>query len=434
MDAQGDVFVADTGNHDIREVTPTGLITTIASGVSTAAIAVDAERELFIQEPAAGQVVEMGLGATVTILAATTTSVTSSAAALTYGQPVTLTANVVAQSSSVGIPNSGTVTLYDGADALGTVPLSMGVATLTTSSLPAGTLAVTATYSGDALDLLADSNSGTAAGASITVIPAATATTLTTSFALSPTGSVATPDTELETLQATVAPQQAVSLATPTGAIQFLIGGTDINAPVTLASGTATITLTEQRATELHARGAAAVYACDTADFTGSTGTVPPAATSPAAAIPTATSVVASSASLVSGQAVTFQAFVTAQSPGSGVPNGGTVSFYDGSAVLGIMALTDGVASLTTTALGLGVQTISAVYSGDGEAFAGSSSGTIATIAGSPMPGYTGENAPAVDAELDDPEGLADSTPAATFSSRTPPTMSCVRSSPGPMA
>ncbi|MGP0065797.1 MAG: Ig-like domain repeat protein [Isosphaeraceae bacterium] len=121
----------------------------------------------------------------------------------------------------------------------------------------------------------------------------------------------------------------------------------------------------------------------------------------------TMTSVTASTGTLVYGQAVTFTATVSALSPSGATPTGGTVTFYDGSTVLGYSSLSGGIATLTTTSLGLGVQTISAVYSGDGETFAGSSSGTIATIAGGPTPGYSGDNGPATAAELDHPNGVA---------------------------
>jgi uncharacterized repeat protein (TIGR03803 family) len=61
------------------------------------------------------------------------------------GNPVAITATV---SSAAGTP-TGSVTFLDGTTALGTFPLSGGVATLTTSTLTFGTHNITAVYSGD---------------------------------------------------------------------------------------------------------------------------------------------------------------------------------------------------------------------------------------------------------------------------------------------
>ena len=74
--------------------------------------------------------------------AVTTTTVTPSATALTYGQTETLTASV---SSQAGIPNAGTVTFFDSTTSLGSSPVSNGTAVLPTTALSAGVHAITAT-------------------------------------------------------------------------------------------------------------------------------------------------------------------------------------------------------------------------------------------------------------------------------------------------
>ena len=63
------------------------------------------------------------------------------------------------------------------------------------------------------------------------------------------------------------------------------------------------------------------------------------------------------------GQAVTFTATVssTAGTP----PNGETITFKNGSALLGTASLSGGVAFLTTSSLPAGIYTITATYSGD---------------------------------------------------------------------
>jgi hypothetical protein len=71
--------------------------------------------------------------------------VTSSLNPSAFRQKVTLTATV---SSMSGTP-TGTVTFMDGARAMGTVPLTTGVATITTSQWTIGNHQVTAVYNGD---------------------------------------------------------------------------------------------------------------------------------------------------------------------------------------------------------------------------------------------------------------------------------------------
>jgi hypothetical protein len=97
----------------------------------------------------------IGPGAATLALAASVSSAVS-------GQPVSFTATVAAA--------AGTVTFSDGTTQLGTVPVDgSGMATLTTSALPAGPNAITATYSGGA-----DFFSTESAPSSVTVAQAAT--------------------------------------------------------------------------------------------------------------------------------------------------------------------------------------------------------------------------------------------------------------------
>jgi hypothetical protein len=78
---------------------------------------------------------------------ATSTAVASSLNPSTYGQSVTLTTTV----SSAGPTPTGNVTLKNGSTALGSASLSGGVATIALSSLPVGSLMITASYGGDAM-------------------------------------------------------------------------------------------------------------------------------------------------------------------------------------------------------------------------------------------------------------------------------------------
>ncbi len=77
----------------------------------------------------------------------TTTTLTTSPNPSAYGQAVTLTA--VVTSSAGSPPNGEPVTFWNGTTLLGTGTLSGGSASLTTSTLPVGTNAITAVYGGD---------------------------------------------------------------------------------------------------------------------------------------------------------------------------------------------------------------------------------------------------------------------------------------------
>ncbi|MGA6985083.1 MAG: Ig-like domain-containing protein, partial [Terriglobales bacterium] len=75
----------------------------------------------------------------------------------------------------------------------------------------------------------------------------------------------------------------------------------------------------------------------------------------------------------VVGQAVTFTA--TVSSTAGAPPNGETVTFNNGSSVLGTAALSAGVAALTTSSLPVGAFTITASYGGDANFAASTSPG-----------------------------------------------------------
>ena len=81
----------------------------------------------------------------------------------------------------------------------------------------------------------------------------------------------------------------------------------------------------------------------------------------------------------VTGQSVTLTATVAAVSPGVGTPTG-TVDFMDqtssGSSSLGSEMLSNGVATISTTLIPSGDNSITAVYSGDTN-FAGATSSAL---------------------------------------------------------
>jgi minor extracellular serine protease Vpr len=179
------------------------------------------------------------------VKATTTLSLTSSNQTITYGDSVTLQATL---SSTAGTPPDGEkVTFKNGTAAVGTGVLAGGVATLTTSTLPAGSLTLTAVYAGDTQYLPV-----TSASITETVSKAATSVIVTSSQSGGPGQPV--------TLTATVQP--TTGTAVPTGTVTFkegtkllastkLIGGTgSIN--VTLTAGSHTIQVSYGGSTNLN--------------------------------------------------------------------------------------------------------------------------------------------------------------------------------------
>ena len=77
-------------------------------------------------------------------LTASSTVVTAPASTITVGDAITLTITVT------GAAPTGTVTLYDGASAMGSAALTGGIASITFGSLGVGTHTITAAYAGDA--------------------------------------------------------------------------------------------------------------------------------------------------------------------------------------------------------------------------------------------------------------------------------------------
>jgi hypothetical protein len=156
-----------------------------------------------------------------TVLAVSSVSVSSTAASIAAGDSVAFTATVS------GLAPGGTVQFQDAGINLGApVALSASTAVLNTNALiTASSHIITAVYSGD----LANAASTSPAFVE-TVVPAASSISVVTSA--SPLGAG-----ESVTLTATV------SGVMPTGTVQFTDGGGHLGAAVTLAGGTAALTV-----------------------------------------------------------------------------------------------------------------------------------------------------------------------------------------------
>ena len=296
------------------------------------------------------------------IKADTTTAVVSSVNPSMYGQNVTFTATVTAVAPGAGTP-TGTVTFLDGGVSMGTGTLNVSrQATFTISTLALGSHGITVQYAGDG-----NFNGSGGALPTQVVNKANTTTTVTSSHNPSVWG-------ESITFGATVATAAVPGLGTPSGTVQFRVGGADFGPPVTLdgaghATSQATTTL------EVGGHPVTAVYSGDTL-FNTSTGSLPTQTVNKAN---TTTAVVTAPNPSIYTNSVTLTATVTPVAPGAGMPTG-TVTFYDDAALLGTGTLDGaGQATFSTSALLGGDHAISAVYGSDAH-FNGSTGATTHTV------------------------------------------------------
>lgn len=185
-----------------------------------------------------------GSGSVVVAQAPSTTTLALNTATPIYGTPLTLTATVASTTS--GIP-SGTVNFYSGATLLNTVPatLSSGVATLNVSSLPVGSVALTAVYSGDTNFLTSTSASmpGTVLSPEFTVGASPASQSVLPSQAVS--------------YSITVTPTNSTFVYPVTLSVSGLPSGVTASLnPSSIATGsaatTSTLTLTASASAELH--------------------------------------------------------------------------------------------------------------------------------------------------------------------------------------
>jgi hypothetical protein len=201
--------------------------------------------------------------------AATSMSLAASPNPATVGQAVTLTAAVSPAAAT------GTMQFLDGGTLLGTVPVTNGAASFSTSAFAAGSHSLTVVYSGDAANLSSSSVVFTES-----VNKAATATGLASSQSPSVSG-------QAVTFTAQVAPAGA------TGSVQFK-DGASLLGTVTVSGGAAALTVSSL---SVGSHSITAIYSGD-ANYTGSasaalTQTVspaPPGAPSNLTATPNSTS------------------------------------------------------------------------------------------------------------------------------------------------
>jgi hypothetical protein len=282
----------------------------------------------------------------------TTTTLVSSPNPSFYGQAVMFTAQVASNS---GTP-TGTVIVLDGLTQVVSGTLTNGSVSIPVSSLPVGANSMTAKYLGGAGFAPSTSKPLTQ-----TVSLATTTTTLASSLNPAGTG-------QPVTFTATVTSQFG---GAATGSVVFFSGSQTLGT-ASLSGNRATLS------TSFATGGTYSISAKYNGDGNNSASTSP--ALSEIIIAATTTTLVSSLNPSLVGQPITFTATVssTAGTP----PNGETITFYNGSAVLGTALLSGGTASLTTSSLQPGIYTITASYIGDSN-FAASTSPALRQVVNS---------------------------------------------------
>ncbi len=298
--------------------------------------------------------------ATGTGAASVSIAVTPTVANTTYNPTaqITLTANVV--SGTGGATPTGTVSFVDATtgttlNSSGATLDASGVATYTsTTGLATGGNNITAVYSGDATYASVSSQPLVVtiepSTTTPTTVPATTKPTAGLSFAVTVTIAVGSP------------PAGTVA---PTGTVTLNVDGLpSYTASLSTSGGTTTAIFS---AVTINAAGdhpLQAVYAGD-ANYDASTAS---AVTVSIAKGATVTALTATPTTLTSGVVETFTATIAPSNAEVGTTYSltGTVSFYDGTILLGTSVISANSASLANITLAAGtLHTITAVYSGD---------------------------------------------------------------------
>jgi autotransporter-associated beta strand protein len=358
-------FAASPGNSFVI-ITSTGGITGTFSGLANNAL-------LNIN----GQVFQINYSANLVVLSrtaiATMTTVASSANPSIFGQAITFTATVTPNNPSFGSPTGTVQFQIDFANFGSPVALTNGVATSSPSSnLPVGNHTIAAIYSGD-------SNFFTSTGSSLPQTVNLASTTVVVSSSINPSVFG-----QSVTFTATIS-VPGPGAGTPTGTVQFQIDGSNAGSPVSVASsgGQTTASFTTA-ALSVAVHTVSAAYSGD-ASFAASSSAPITQTVNAASTFITLTSAPNPS---VYGLLLGFTAVVQSTPPNGGTPTG-TVTFQEGTTILGTASLDNtGTAVFTTTTLSAGTHAITAVYSGSANFSPSTSSPLTQTVTTSPIEAF----------------------------------------------
>jgi hypothetical protein len=297
--------------------------------------------------------------------ASTSTTLTVSPTPPSYGATTTLTAQVNYTNS--GTFATGLVTLYEDNASIGTGQLmTNGTATFTSTTIT-GTQSHTfyAVYGGD--QNYAQSTS------TIVTTQAGNKVSTTSALSISPNPPTAGSTT---TLTLTITPASTGGQA-PGGTAAFYEDGALIGSS-TVTGFSVTYTSTTISGTAQHSFYA--TYSGD-ANYAGST--APSVSTNAASSgsVSTSVSLSASSTAINFGQSDTLTATITPSKTVNNAQPTGTVSFYEGSTLLGMGNVASNVATLTTSAItNAGGNAITAVYGGDANYATSPVSNTVVVV------------------------------------------------------
>ncbi len=303
---------------------------------------------------------------TAIVIATTTTTISANQTQTRANSPVTLSATI-ATASGAPMP-TGTVTFSNGATVLGTASLINGVATFTTCALPVGTDNVQAVYAGD-------TNSASSTSATSVVTVSAAAVTSVTS--LSTNGASNVTQGSLVNLTAQIGGSNL------SGKVTFFSGNTVLGIASVL-NGFATLSCGYSMSGQSLPVGNNVIFASYSGDATNagciSTQSVNVTVTA-SPAIPTTITLSSSAPYAYPNTSVTLFANVRAGNLKTGTTPTGSVTFYNGSTVLGTATLSDGLAKLSVNNLPVGANNITVAYAGDANNSAVTSAAMVQTIA-----------------------------------------------------
>ena len=434
LDAQGNIYIADSNNQRIREVTG-GTINTVAGngtqgfsgdGGSATQAKLDTPRGLAVNSSTGFTLADTNNNRVRVVRSSiidpsggvpTVTVQLSAPSTEVYGSG-TLTASFTASGSTP----TGTVAFSAGGAVLGTSTVTSGTATFSIGSLPVGTDNFVATYSGDSTY-----PSVTSAPVAVTITPLALVATVNSvifsygqpvpTITGTLTGVLSQDNGKVSPVFATTATSTSpvgsypvtVSLAGPAAGnytVQLAAQGAS-GSPVTVMP--APLTITAANATRIYGTANSAFSGTVTGQQNGDTFTesftttavlssnagtysIVPSVTGASLGNYTVVPVTGTLTISKAASAITFSTAQTSTGQGygvlltatvapttSGVPTG-SVQFLDGSTVLGTGVLnTAGTATFTASFSTPGAQTITAAYLGDGN-FTGSSATVTETV------------------------------------------------------